>query len=112
MVAITSSVIEIRCRLFDSRLARESVRVGERPGITADHEPVRSGAVGRDAGVLGQGTTLVNAQPDVPWRRGELGVDAAKALCHRLATLDVEPLARGKIPDPQQERDLVDLPRG
>lgn len=33
--------------LPDGRLQRESIRVGERLGIAADHEPVRSGAVGR-----------------------------------------------------------------
>ncbi|WP_442811674.1 hypothetical protein [Streptosporangium sp. NBC_01755] len=44
----------------------EPVRVGERPGIATDHEPVRSGAVGRDADVLGKGTAPARGRP----RRG------------------------------------------
>ncbi len=49
----------------DSRgLPREPVRVGEGPGIAADHEPVRSGAVRGDAGVLGEGTAPVERQLD------------------------------------------------
>jgi hypothetical protein len=40
----------------------EPVRVGEGPGIAANHEPVRSGAFGRDAGVLGKGTVPVECQ--------------------------------------------------
>jgi hypothetical protein len=31
-------------------LPPEPVRVGERPGVAVNHEPVRSGALGRDAG--------------------------------------------------------------
>ncbi len=39
-------------------LPHEPVRVGEGPGIAAHREPVRSGAVGRDAGDLGEGTAV------------------------------------------------------
>jgi hypothetical protein len=39
-------------------LPHEPVRVGEGPDIAAHREPVRSGAVGRDAGELGEGTAV------------------------------------------------------
>jgi hypothetical protein len=39
-------------------LPHEPVRVGEGPGIAGHREPVRSGAVGRDAGDLGEGTAV------------------------------------------------------
>jgi hypothetical protein len=42
-------------------LPHEPVRVGEGPGIAAHREPVRSGAVGRDAGDLG-GDTAVQSE--------------------------------------------------
>jgi hypothetical protein len=41
---------------------REPVRTCEGPGIAANHEPVRSGAVGTGAGVLGEGTAPVERE--------------------------------------------------
>src|SRR5216683_6106635 len=93
-------------------IPREPVRVGEGPGIAANHEPARSGAFGRDAGVLGQGTAPVERQLDGTRRSGELDVLAAKALRHGEAAVNVEPLARGHVRDSQPEHDLVDPPGG
>src|SRR5437868_3508350 len=88
----------------------EPIRVGEGPGIAANDNPVRSGAVRRDVGVLGQGATAVERQLDV--RRSELDVLAAKAPLQRQAAVEIELLARGNVRDSQQEHDLVDLPSG
>jgi hypothetical protein len=93
-------------------LAREPVRVGEGPGIAANHEPVQSGAVGRDAGVLGEGTARGERQLDRTRRSGELDLLAAKALGHGEAAVNVEPLARVHVHDSSQEHDLIDLPGG
>ena len=90
----------------------EPVRVGERPGVAGDGDPVRPGALRRDAGVLGQGTAPVERQLDVRRRGGELDVLAAEAPRHRQAALDVELLGRGDVRDAQQEHDVVDLPGG
>src|ERR1700759_2196673 len=90
----------------------EPVRVGERPGVAGDGDPVRSGALRRDAGVLGQGPALVERQLDVRRRGGELDVLAAEAPRHRQAPLDVELLGRGDVRASQQEHDVVDLPGG
>src|ERR1700730_9621652 len=81
-------------------LPREPVRVGEGPGIAANHEPVRSGAFGRDASVLGQGTAPVERQLDGTRRSGELDVLAAKALRPCEAAVNVETLAGGHVRDP------------
>src|SRR5215470_20277230 len=91
---------------------REPVRVGEGPGIAANDEPVRSGAFGRNAGVLGEGAAPVERQLNRTPRGGELDVLAAKALRYGEAALNVEPLARGHIGNAQKEHDLIDLPGG
>src|SRR4029450_12401804 len=71
---------------------REPVRVCEGPGIAANHEPVRSGTVGRDAGVLGEGTAPVERQLYGTRRSGELDVLAAKARRHGEAAVTVDRL--------------------
>src|SRR5437764_3153658 len=88
-------------------LPREPVRVGEGPGITANDDPVRSGALGRDAGVPGERTAPVERQLDGTGRSGELDVLAAEALRHGQAAAGVEPLARSHVRGSEQEHDLV-----
>jgi hypothetical protein len=90
-------------------LPHEPVRVDEGPGIAAHREPVRSGAVGRDAGDLGEGTAVQERQLDRTRRRSERDIFAAMALFHGEAAVNVEPFARGHIRDSQLEHDLVDL---
>src|SRR5712691_7020757 len=68
-------VMSMTVRASDSRgLPCEPVRVGEGPGVAANREPVRSGAVGRDASVLGEGTVPVERQLNGTGRSGELDV--------------------------------------
>src|SRR4029077_5692922 len=75
-------------------------------------QPGRSGAVGSDAGVLGEGPAPVERQLDRARRRGELDVLAAKTLGHGKAAVNVEQLAPGRVRGAEQEHDLVDLPGG
>ncbi len=82
------------CSRYGLSLPREPVRVGEGPGVAADGEPVRSGAVRRDAGVLGERPAPVERQLDGRRRGVELDVLAAEALRHGEAAVDVELLAR------------------
>jgi hypothetical protein len=64
---------------------RDPVRAGEGPGLAARHEPVRSGAAGRDAEVPGEGTAPAGRQLDGTRRSDEPGALAAKARRHRTA---------------------------
>ena len=73
---------------------------------------MRSGALGRDAGDLGEVTAPVERQLDGTRRRGEQDVPAAVALLHGEAAVDVEPLAGGHVRDSQLEHELVDLTGG
>jgi hypothetical protein len=72
------------------------------PGLAVHGEPVRSGAVGRDAGDLGEGTALVERQLDGTC--SELDIPPAKAPRHREAAVSMEPLARGYIRNSQLEQ--------
>src|SRR6516165_7252704 len=101
-----------RRRPVSRRLPREPVGVGEGSGLAANDDPVRSGPVRGDTGVLGERTSAVEGQLDVRRRGGELDVLAAKASLHLQAAVDVEPLGRGNVRYSQQEHDVVDLPTG
>src|SRR5215472_4065289 len=93
-------------------LPREPVRVGEGPGVAANDDPVRAGAVRGDAGVFGGGTAAVERQPDGRRRGVELDVLAAEALRHGQAAVEVELLGRLDALDPEQQHEVVDLPGG
>src|SRR5215813_667095 len=93
-------------------LPREPVRVGEGPGVAADDDPVRSGAVRGDADIFGGGTAAVERQPDGRRRGVELDVLAAEALRHGQAAAGVELPGRPDVPDPEQQHEAVDLPGG
>src|SRR6478609_6268855 len=93
-------------------LPLEAVRVGEGAVVAVEHDPVRSGAVRRHPGVLGQGATAVEGQRDGARRGVELDVLPAEALPHGEAPVDVELLAREHVLGSQEEYEAVDLPGG
>jgi hypothetical protein len=63
---------------------------------------VRSGAFGKDAGVLGGTIALVEHQVDGTGWSGERDELAALALRHGKAAVNVEPFAPGHVGDSQQ----------
>src|SRR4030095_8435323 len=86
-------VTRSRRRWTSYGLPRERVRVGEGSGVVANHDPMRSAAVGGDIGVLGERAAPIQPQFDGTGRGFELCVVAAKALGRGEAAVDVEALA-------------------
>ena len=84
----------LRCTALTTvrRPTANLVRVCEWPGITANHEPVRSGAVRGSA--FGEGTAPVGANSTGLDAVTNSPYSAAKARCHGEAAVSVEPLAR------------------
>src|SRR6185437_3831863 len=101
--------IEWPSGLASCRLPREPVRIGEGSRVAADRKPVRTGAVGRDAGVFAERAAAIKLQLHRTGVAGELDVFAAEALGHREAVVDIEPLALGDVCGTQQEHDLIEL---
>src|SRR3954453_16251207 len=73
---------------------------------------MRAGGLRSDAGLLGSGPAPVEGELDRRPGKAELDVLAAEALSHGKAAVDVEPLARLDVRDPQQQHEVVDFSGG